>query len=108
VYNVANLAIWQGVRDTTGPAKGEFVPPPDVSGKDEISEALPEQEEFWRPPVRFGSIPVEKEPMGWDRRRGFRKLYPQVMLLTRCHLCSGVQGLRLTGQKDSPNPKPKR
>lgn len=32
------------------------------------------------PPVRFGSVPVEKEPLGWDRRRGFRKLYPQVML----------------------------
>ena len=43
-------------------------------------EALPEQEEFWRPPVRFGSIPVEKEPLGWDRRRAFQKLYPRVPL----------------------------
>jgi len=25
-------------------------------------------------------VPVEKEPLGWDRRKGFRKLYPQVML----------------------------
>jgi len=71
------------LRDATGPVKGEFVPPPDVSGKDEIAEALPEQEEFWRAPVRFGSIPVEKEPMGWDGRRGFHKLYPQVMLPTQ-------------------------
>ena len=46
------------LRDSTGPVKGEFVPPPDKSGKDEIEEALPEQEEFWRPPARFGSIPV--------------------------------------------------
>jgi DNA modification methylase len=30
--------------------------------------------------VRFGSVPVEKEPLGWDRRRGFRKLFPQVAL----------------------------
>ncbi len=63
-----------------GPVKGEFVAPPDVSDADERSDALPEEEEFWRPPVRFGSIPVEKTPLGWDRRRGFRKLYPQVML----------------------------
>lgn len=71
------------VRDASGPMKGEFVPPPDVSSTEEIEEALPEQEEFWRAPVRFGSIPVEKEPLGWDRRRGFRKLYPQVMLPTQ-------------------------
>jgi len=71
------------LRDSTGPVKGEFVPPPDVSGKEEIEEALPEQEEFWRAPVRFGSIPVEKEPLGWDRRRGFHKWYPQVMLPTQ-------------------------
>ena len=43
-------------------------------------EPLPEQEEFWRPPVRFGSIPVEKEPLGWDRRKGFTKIYPRVSL----------------------------
>ncbi len=43
-------------------------------------EPLPEQEEFWRPPVRFGSVPVEKEPLGWDRRKGFYKLYPRVSL----------------------------
>ena len=43
-------------------------------------EPLPEQEEFWRPPVRFGSIPVEKEPLGWDRRKGFHKLFPRVSL----------------------------
>ena len=28
----------------------------------------------------FRNPPVEKEPLGWDRRRGFRKLFPQVML----------------------------
>ncbi|CUU36872.1 DNA methylase [Armatimonadetes bacterium DC] len=46
----------------------------------ETLEALPEQEEFWRPPVRFGSIPVEKEPLGWDRKKGFEKLFPRVKL----------------------------
>ena len=43
-------------------------------------EPLPEQEEFWRPPVRFGSIPVDAEPLGWDSRRGYQKLYPRVQL----------------------------
>ena len=68
---------------TTGPAKGEFVPPPDMVDKDETWDALPQQEEFWRAPVRFGSVPVESTPLGWDRRRGFRKLYPHVMLPTQ-------------------------
>ena len=71
------------LRDASGPVKGEFVSPPDVSDKEEIEEALPEQEEFWRPPARFGTIPVEANPLGWDSRRGFRKLYPQVMLPTQ-------------------------
>lgn len=66
-----------------GPAKGDFLPPPEVEEKDEAADALPAQEEFWRPPTRFGSVPVEKEPLGWDRRKGFRKLFPQVMLPTQ-------------------------
>ncbi|MBI4329752.1 MAG: site-specific DNA-methyltransferase [Chloroflexi bacterium] len=66
-----------------GPEKGQFIPPPDVRDSDERADALPEQEEFWRAPVRFGSVPVESTPLGWDRRRGFRKLYPQVMLPTQ-------------------------
>jgi hypothetical protein len=63
-----------------GPQKGDFIPPPEVAHADERADALPQQEDFWRPPVRFGSIPVEKEPLGWDRRRGFRKLFPHVSL----------------------------
>ena len=72
-------------RGPVGPVKGEFVAPPEEIGPDAgaIPEALPLQEEFWRPPVRFGSIPVEKEPLGWDRRQGFRKLFPVVMLPTQ-------------------------
>lgn len=69
--------------ETRGPRKGEFVPPIDTVEAEERADALPEQEEFWRPPVRFGSIPVEKEPLGWDRRRGFRKLFPVVSLPTQ-------------------------
>jgi len=66
-----------------GPRKGEFINPPDLPEAEETAESLPSQEEFWRAPVRFGSIPVEKEPLGWDPRRGFRKWYPQVMLPTQ-------------------------
>jgi len=63
-----------------GPSKGDFIPPPVMEDQDERADALPPQEEFWKPPTRFGSVPVEKEPLGWDRRKGFRKLFPQVML----------------------------
>ncbi len=48
-----------------------------------IPESLPQQEEFYRAPARFGSIPVEAEPKGWDRREGFRKHYPLVNLPTQ-------------------------
>ncbi len=65
---------------TTGPVKGDFIAPPEVTEVDERADALPQQEEFWRPPKRFGSVPIEKEPLGWDRRRGFRKLFPAVYL----------------------------
>lgn len=54
-----------------------YIPPTD---DEERVEALPQQEEFWRPPVRFGTIPVEKEPLGWDKRKGFYKLFPCVSL----------------------------
>ena len=65
---------------TTGPVKGDFIAPPEVEELDEWADALPAQEEFWRPPARFGSVPVEREPLGWDRRRGFRKHFPVVCL----------------------------
>ena len=48
-----------------------------------IPESLPRQEEFYRAPARFGSIPVEDEPKGWDRREGFRKHYPRIDLPTQ-------------------------
>lgn len=70
----------EGQIDVTGPGKGDFIAPPDVEERDEQADALPAQEEFWRPPTRFGSVPVEKEPLGWDRRKGYRKLFPQVRL----------------------------
>lgn len=66
-----------------GPIKGEFLVPQEANDVEERTDALPAQEDFWRPPVRFGSVPVEKEPLGWDRRRGFRKLFPVVSLPTQ-------------------------
>lgn len=66
-----------------GPNKGDFIELLHIEDADERADALPVQEEFWRPPVRFGTVPVEKEPLGWDRRRGFRKLFPVVYLPTQ-------------------------
>ncbi len=65
------------------PTNGEFIGPQGPINADQGADALPSQEEFWRPPVRFGSVPIEKEPLGWDRQRGFRKLFPHVMLPTQ-------------------------
>ena len=45
---------------------------------------LPQQEEYFRPPARFGNVPVARAPLGWDRRnRGFRNHYPVVNLPTQ-------------------------
>ena len=52
-------------------------PQDDAAG---IPEQLPQQEQFYRAPARFGNIPVEAEPKGWDPRQGFRRHYPQVNL----------------------------
>ena len=69
-----------GANRRAGPVKGDFIPPPETDERNDRTNELPRQDEFWRPPARFGSVPVEKEPLGWDRRRGFRKFFPQVML----------------------------
>src|SRR5690349_3199712 len=63
-----------------GSQKGDFIAPPERTEVDERSDALPQQEEFWRPPVRFGGVTVEKDAVGWDGSAGFRELFPQVML----------------------------
>ena len=62
----------------------QFTPSSDPEPQDAaIPEVLPQQEEFYRAPARFGSIPVEAEPKGWDRREGFRKHYPRIDLPTQ-------------------------
>lgn len=73
------MPIQDGDKRIAGSVKGEFTEA-NIDEREESIEALPAQEEFWRPPVRFGSVPVEKEPLGWDRRKGFRKLFPAVYL----------------------------
>ena len=74
------MTIGQPDHQKLNPRKGDFIIPSDTGEVDEHSDALPDQEEFWRPPVRFGSVPIEKEPLGWDRRRGYRKFFPSVSL----------------------------
>ena len=58
-------------------------PTPSASQDYGIVEQLPDQEDFWRPPRRFGAVPVDTEPLGWDRRQGFQKHYPRVNLPTQ-------------------------
>ena len=43
--------------------------------------ALPQQDQIYRPPKRFGHAPVVREPLGWDAKQpGFRNHYPNVRL----------------------------
>jgi len=85
--------------EVAGPVEGEFVAPTIPVDADERADALPQEEEFWKPPTRFGSVPVEKEPLGWDRRRGFRKLFPVVSLPFQVRNAKSKRliGTRLTG-----------
>ena len=53
---------------------------PDAPHDDPVAEPLPQQEEYWRAPARFGSVPVDAEPKGWDRHQRFFKHYPRVDL----------------------------
>ena len=78
----------------------QFTPANDPEPQDgAIPESLPQQEEFYRAPARFGSIPVEAEPKGWDRREGFRKHYPLVNLPTQI-----IERVRLGhGEAHQPN-----
>ncbi|MFZ4509129.1 MAG: DNA methyltransferase [Fimbriimonas sp.] len=62
---------------------GQFVAPREVPDYDAATDRLPAQEEFFRPPVRFGSVPVEEKPLGFDARKGYKKLFPPIMLPTQ-------------------------
>lgn len=41
---------------------------------------IPEQKEFYKMPTRFGHVPVEEAPLGWDEKSRFEKIYPRVRL----------------------------
>ena len=75
-------------------------PAPEPAPQDaDIHEPLPQQEQFYRAPARFGNVPVEAEPKGWDRRQGFRRHYPLVNLPTQI-----VERVRLGNEDDhEPN-----
>ena len=57
--------------------------PTDQPNDPDHLETLPPQDEFYRAPARFGNVPVEAYPEGWDRRQGFRRHYPRVDLPTQ-------------------------
>src|SRR6266700_1209243 len=53
-----------------------------------VEPAIPEQKEFYRIPARFGSVPIDEAPLGWEletRRREnkitkFEHVYPRIAL----------------------------
>ena len=48
-----------------------------------LEEEIPAQEEFFRVPVRFGSVPIDEQPLGYDRKHKFNRIYPRVNLPTQ-------------------------
>ena len=46
----------------------------------EPGPALPEQHDFYKMPAKFGHVPVAEEPLGWDPKERYEKLYPRVQL----------------------------
>lgn len=42
--------------------------------------SLPDQTEVFQMPRRFGHVPVEEAPLGWDNERRFEKVYPRIDL----------------------------
>ena len=47
--------VVKNTRKNGSPVKGDFIPPPVLEDQDERADALPQQEEFWKPPTRFGA-----------------------------------------------------
>ena len=48
--------------------------------EEEINIEIPQQAEFFKTPVRFGNIPVDKLPLGCDEKEQYRKIYPKISL----------------------------
>ena len=67
----------------SGPQVGDFVASREVPETEGGAGSLPQQEAFFRPPVRFGSVPVEAMPLGYDAKRGYQKAFPPVSLPTQ-------------------------
>ena len=56
---------------------------PHIPHDADAPEPLPQQDALWRAPARFGNVPVDAEPKGWDKRQRFEKHYPRVDLPTQ-------------------------
>ncbi|MBI3259252.1 MAG: site-specific DNA-methyltransferase [Ignavibacteriae bacterium] len=48
--------------------------------EEEVNIEIPQQAEFFKTPVRFGNIPVDKLPIGCDEKEQYRKIYPKISL----------------------------
>ncbi len=52
-----------------------------VQEEEEKPIELPKQEEFFRMPKKFGTIPdVERAPLNWNSKKGYTNLFPKVRL----------------------------
>ena len=52
-----------------------------VEEEEEKPISLPEQEELFKMPKKFGTVPnVEKAPLNWDSKKGYAHLFPRLRL----------------------------
>lgn len=52
-----------------------------IEVEEEKPISLPEQEEFFKMPKKFGTLPdVEKAPLNWDKKKGYTHLFPKLRL----------------------------
>lgn len=47
---------------------------------EELKIEIPDQPEFFKTPVGFGTIPVDILPLGCDKKQQYKKLYPKISL----------------------------
>ncbi len=51
-----------------------------AESSEEVTIEIPDQPEFFKTPVRFGSIPVDKLPLGCDAKQQYKNIYPTISL----------------------------
>ena len=64
----------------TSTDQAENLDPKAEANLSDRAPTLPDQHDFYKMPAKFGHVPIAEEPLGWDPKRRFEHLYPQINL----------------------------